>query len=77
MNADNAKDDWLTCFRYAPVDGDVLIALVVDVYDDDVALAGADGRAGELVVHGEDALLSAQPGDANPLYLPTENTVTS
>jgi hypothetical protein len=72
MNADDAMDDWLTCFRYVPVDGDVLFDMVADVDDDDIALAGANGRAGELAVHGEDALLPAQPGHGNPLYLPTK-----
>ena len=40
-----------------PVEGDVLVALVVDVDDDDVARARVDGRAGELAVHGQDGLL--------------------
>ena len=44
-----------------PVDGDVLVAMVADVDDDDVAPARADGRPRELPVHGEDGLLVAQP----------------
>jgi len=72
MNADDDMNDWLADYLYVPVDGDVPVAMVADVHDDDVALAGADGRAGELAVHGEDALLPAQPGDANPLYLPAK-----
>jgi hypothetical protein len=47
------------------MDGDVLVAMVADVDDEDVAAARADGRAGELAVHGEDALLPAQLGDDN------------
>jgi hypothetical protein len=43
------------------VDGDVLVALVVDVDDDDVTLARVDGGPGELPVHGEDGLLVAEP----------------
>jgi len=58
------------------VNGDVLVAMVADVDDDDVALARADGGAGELAIHGEDALLPAEPGEANPLYLPTKHTQT-
>ena len=52
------------------VDGDVLVAMVADVDDDDVAPARADGRPRELPVHGEDAPLPAQLGDVNLLYLP-------
>ena len=52
-----------------PVEGDVLVALVVDVDDDDVARARVDGRAGELAVHGQDGLLVAEPGDLCLLYL--------
>ena len=44
-----------------PVNGDVFIALVVDVDDDDIALPREDGWAGELAVHGEDGLLVAEP----------------
>ena len=43
------------------MNGDVFIALVVDVDDDKVALARVDGRAGELPVDGEDGPLLAQP----------------
>ena len=52
-----------------PVDGDVLIALVVDVDDDDIALAREDGRAGELAVHGKDGLLLAEPSVVTLLNL--------
>ena len=52
-----------------PVEGDVLVALIVDVDDDDVARARVDGRAGELAVHGQDGLLVAEPGDLCLLYL--------
>lgn len=52
-----------------PVDGDVFIALVVDVDDDDIALARVDGRAGELTIHGEDGLLVAEPGVVSLLNL--------
>ena len=58
------------------VDGDVLVAMVVDVDDDDVAPARADGRPGELPVHGQDAPLPAQPPDDNLLYLPSNKDST-
>ena len=51
------------------MDGDVLVAMVVDVHDDDVALAREDGRAGELAVHGEDGLLAAEPSVVSLPYL--------
>jgi len=57
------------------VDGDVLVAMVADVDDDDVAPARADGRPGQLPVHGQDAPLPAQPPDDNLLYLPSKKTV--
>ena len=44
-----------------PVNGDIFIALVVDVDDDDITLPREDGRAGELAIHGEDGLLMAEP----------------
>jgi hypothetical protein len=44
------------------------VNLVVDVNDDNVALARVDGRPGELAVHGEDGLPLAEPGDLR-LYL--------
>lgn len=43
------------------MDGDVFIALVVDIDDDEVALARVDGGAGELAVDGEDGPLLAEP----------------
>jgi hypothetical protein len=52
-----------------PVEGDVLVALVVHGDDDDIAFAGVDGRPGELPVHGQDGLLVAEPGDLHLLYL--------
>jgi hypothetical protein len=55
-----------------PVDGDVLVAMVADVDDDDVAPERADGRPGELPVHGQDAPLPAQPGDVHLPYLPSK-----
>lgn len=54
------------------MDGDVLVAMVADVDDEDVAAARADGGSGELAVDGEDAPLPAQPGDVDPLNLPGE-----
>jgi hypothetical protein len=47
----------------------LLPTLVVDVNDDNVALARVDGRPGELAVHGEDGLPLAEPGDLRLLYL--------
>lgn len=52
-----------------PVDGDVFIALVVDVDDDDIALARVDGWAGELTIHGEDGLPVAESGIVSLLNL--------
>jgi len=59
---------WLV--HAVPMEGDVLAAaLVVHVDDDNIALAGVDGRTGELPVHGQDGLLMAQPGNLRLLYL--------
>lgn len=55
-----------------PVDGDVFVALVADVDDDDIALARVDGRAGELAVHGEDGLLVTEPCVVSLFYLHEE-----
>ena len=76
MNADDDMNDWLADYLYVPVDGDVPVAMVADVHDDDVALAGADGRAGELAVHGEDALPLAEPGVVSFLYLQVQFCLT-
>jgi hypothetical protein len=60
------------------VDGDVLVALlVVDVDDNDVALARIDGRGGKLAVHGEDGLLVAEPGHFGFLDLGKKCVVNS
>jgi len=52
-----------------PMDGDVFIAMVVNIDGDDVALARVDGWTGELPVHGEYALPLAEPGVVSFLYL--------
>lgn len=51
------------------MEGDVLIAMVEDVDDDDVALPRIDGRAGELAVDGKDGLFTAEPRVVALLYL--------
>jgi len=58
---------WLV--HAVPVEGDVLVALVVHVHDHHVILARVDGRPGELPVHGQDGLLLAEPGDVGLLDL--------
>jgi hypothetical protein len=58
------------------MDGDVFVAMVVNVDGDDVALARVDGWPGELPVHGEDALPLAEPGVVSFLYLQVKFCLT-
>jgi hypothetical protein len=60
-----------------PVDCNVLVALVVDVDEDDVAVPREDCRAGELAVDGEDGLLAAEPSVVSLPYLRATDSVLS
>jgi hypothetical protein len=52
-----------------PVEGDVCMALVVDVDNDDIASPCIDGRPRELAVNRKDGLFMAEPRDVALIYL--------
>jgi hypothetical protein len=62
-------------FQVVPVEGDVCMALVVDIDNDHIASPRIDGWPGELAVDGKDGLFMAEPREFTLPYLHTSSSI--